>query len=89
MKFKMNPGAEAELQKMAFEAISKALQPVLDGLLAEYTGQPVDTIKPVLAERWAAVNEGASISDPELTTVAQALSDGKRVIFTDGKLITE
>lgn len=85
----MSPGAEDALQTMVFEAISKFLQPVLDGLLAEYAGQPVDTIKPVLAQRWAAANEGASIEDPDLTNVAQALSDGKRVIFTDGKLITE
>lgn len=85
----MNPGFEAKLQTKASEAFSKVLQPVLDGLHAEYAGQPVETIKPVLAQRWAAARKDASISDSQLTTIAQALSDGKRVIFTRGKLITE
>lgn len=89
MKFTMKPGAEAELQKMAFEAISKRLQPVLDGLHAEYAGHPVDTIKPVLAQRWAAMNDGASITDPDLTNVAQAISDGKRITFVNGSLTAD
>lgn len=85
----MDRGAEAAIKKMAADAVAKAFQPVLDDLLAEYAGQPVDTIKPVLARRWAETNDGASIEDPELTTIAQALSDGKRVVFTGGRLITE
>jgi hypothetical protein len=86
MKFEMNPGWEKAVGDMAVKAISEKYQPILDQLLAEYTGQPVDVIKPVLAERWAAGNTGASITDPDLTNVAQAISDGTRVVMTDGRL---
>ncbi|MCD9153690.1 hypothetical protein [Aeromicrobium duanguangcaii] len=69
--------------------MTERFQPILDGLHAEYAGQPLEIIKPVLAERWAAGNDGASITDPELTNVAQAISDGMRVVMVDGRLRTE
>lgn len=89
MKFKMNPGAEKAIADMAVKAMTDRFQPILDTLHAEYAGQPVETIKPVLAQRWAAGNDGASITDPELTNVAQAISDGQRVVMVDGRLRTE
>lgn len=89
MKFKMNPGAEKAIADMAVKAMTDRFQPILDTLRAEYAGQPVETIKPVLAQRWAAGNDGASITDPELTNVAQAISDGQRVVMVDGRLRTE
>jgi hypothetical protein len=79
-------GWEKEIGDQAVKAIQARFQPVLDALHAEYAGQPVDTIKPVLAQRWADANDGASITDPDLTNVAQALSDGKRVVMRDGRL---
>lgn len=84
----MDRGAEAAIRKEAVKAFSKVMQPVLDGLRTEYAGQPVDAIKPVLAERWAAASNG-SISDPELTTVAQAISDDKRIVLWDDNLVIE
>lgn len=85
----MNPGAEKAIADMAVKAMTERFQPILDGLHAEYAGQPLENIKPVLAERWAAGNDGASITDPELTNVAQAISDGMRVVMIDGRLRTE
>ena len=89
MTFKMTPGAEKAIADITVKAMTERFQPILDNLYAEYAGQPVETIKPVLAERWAAGNNGASITDPELTNVAQAVSDGKRVVMVDGRLATE
>jgi hypothetical protein len=80
----MNDGWQEEVSRMAFEAMSKRLQPVLDQILEEHGGQPAETIKPVIAERWAAANEGASITDPELTNVAETISRGERVVLTQG-----
>lgn len=86
MNFKMNPGWEKAVGDVAIKAMSERFQPILDGLHNECAGRPVDEIKPVLARRWAEGNGGASITDPELTSVAQAISDGKRVVMTDGRL---
>lgn len=85
----MNPGAEKAIADMAVKAMSARFQPILDGIHAEYAGQPVDIIKPVLTQRWAAGNAGASITDPDLTNVAQAISEGKRVVMVDGRLTTD
>lgn len=89
MTFKMNPGAEKAIAEMAVKAVADRFQPILDGMHTEYAGQPVDTIKPVLARRWAAGNTGAGITDPDLTNVAQAISDGKRVVIVDGRLTAD
>lgn len=88
VNFKMNPGWEKTVGDMAVKAVTNQFQPILDGIYDEYAGQPVDLIKPVLAQRWSAGNTGASITDPELTDVAQAISDRKRVRMTDGRLTT-
>lgn len=84
----MNPGAEKAIAEMAVKATSDRFQPILDAIHAEYAGRPVGAIKPVLAQRWAAGNAGASITDPDLTNVAQAISEGKRVVMVDGRLAT-
>lgn len=87
MTFKMNPGAKKAIADTAVEAMSERFQPILDAIHAEYAGHPVDTIKPVLAQRWTAGNTGAGITEPDLTDVAQAISDGSRVVMVDGRLI--
>ncbi len=85
--FKWNPGAEREIERMAIEATQKRFQPILDSVHDEYAGRSVDEIKPVLARKWAAGNDGASITDPELTNIAQAISDGTRVILRGGHAV--
>ena len=39
---------------------------------------------PALSQGWAAGSDNASITDPELTNVAQAMRNGKRVAMTNG-----
>lgn len=88
MKFTMNPNVEEEIAAMAARAVHLQFQPILDGLLADFGGQPVGAIKPHVAERWAEGNDGARITDPELTNIAKAISDGRRVVLTrDGLTI--
>lgn len=86
MQFKMNPRAEQAIADMAVKVIADRLQPILDNIYAEYAGQPADVIKPVLAQRWASANTGASITDPDLTNVAQAISDSHTARLIDGRL---
>jgi hypothetical protein len=88
MTFNMNPGWEDAISDMAAKAMGERFQPILDSVFNEYVGQPVEVIKPALSQRWAAGNDDASIADPELTNVAQAISDGKRVVMTNGRLAT-
>jgi hypothetical protein len=88
MTFNMNPGWEDAISDMAVKAVGERFQPILDSVFDEYAGQPVEVIKPALSPRWAAGNDNASITDPELTNVAQAISDGKRVVMTNGHLTT-
>lgn len=88
VKVTMKPGWEKALAASATKAIAARFQPILDSVHTEYSGRPVDEIKPVLAQRWASGNDGAAITEPELTNVAQAISDGKRVVMVDGRLTT-
>ncbi len=65
-------------------------QAVLVDVSRDYSGEPVDEVKATLQEQWASVNEGASITDPELTAAATAISSGKRVWMEDnGTVIAE
>lgn len=76
-----NAGFEAEIKRMAVEAVKKNLQPVLDGLLSECAGKPLDDVKRRVATEWAKANEGAEITDPELSQIAATLAGGERVIL--------
>jgi len=84
MTLHMNPGWEDAISDMAVKAVEERFQPILDSVFDEYAGQSVEVIKPVLSQRWAAGNDNASITDPELTNIAQAISDGKRVVMANG-----
>jgi hypothetical protein len=88
MTFNMNSGWEDAISDMAVKAMGERFQPILDSVFDEYAGQPVEVIKPALSLRWAAGNDNASITDPELTNVARAISDGKRVVMANGRPAT-
>jgi hypothetical protein len=56
-------------------------QQMLDRLLAECAGQPVEHVKPVLQREWAEAFAGGHITEPDLTTWATALSAGQRIVL--------
>ncbi|MHC1558190.1 hypothetical protein ACR9E3_04495 [Actinomycetospora sp. C-140] len=72
--------AVREAARDGVQRLAERFQAVLDEVLATHAGRPVDEVKPVLQARWRAVNDGADLTDPELTQYAQALSDGQRVV---------
>jgi hypothetical protein len=66
---------------MAIEAVRRRLQLILDQILEQYAGRPVDEIKPVLASEWTACTGGGSITDPDLTRYASVISRGRRIVL--------
>lgn len=57
------------------------LQAALDGVHERMAGRPVEEVKPALLTTWQAATTDGNITDPELTTFAQAISDGRRVVL--------
>jgi hypothetical protein len=55
------------------------VQVVLDEVYEAHTGKPVDEVKPALADAWASVGEGWTLTDPNLTAYAEAISEGRRI----------
>lgn len=84
--FRMNPAAVDALKQMALNKIVERFQTILDSVHAEFAGQPVAVIKPVLAERWAAGNEGASAGEPQLTVWATEISEGRNIVIHPGDI---
>lgn len=85
MDIKWNPNADQILAQMVSNVAD-----AVDAISREYAGRPVDEIRPALAARWAAANEGASITEPDLTNVATFISQGKRVwVEPDGRIMAD
>lgn len=62
----------------------------IDEICRDFAGRPIDEVRPALAARWAASNEGASITEPELTNVATLISQGRRVwVEADGRIMAD
>ena len=79
MDFQWNPDAKQILAQMVAN-VTKAM----DEISKDYSGRPVEEVRPALAARWAAANDGAKITEPDLTNVATLISQGKRVWVTPG-----
>lgn len=76
------------LQKLVQEAGDQAVkdvirkaQPILDRVFNQYKGQPVGVVKPHMrsALRQAGITPD---NDAELTSFAQHVTDGTRIVFT-------
>jgi hypothetical protein len=82
MKFSMNPDWERQLARAIeprMQEFVRRLQAAVDGLRPVYEGKPVEEIKPALQQAWANVNDGARITDPDLTEYAEAIRIGRPV----------
>ena len=79
VKVEIDRAGMKRVAEQATQAVADHLQSVLDRVFDEYAGQPVEVIKPVLAEQWASAMPGAHLTDPHLTSIAQAISNGQRV----------
>lgn len=82
----MNPNFGNELNSM-YDRLDAAFESVRQ----DQQGKPIEDTKLVLAERFAAANDGAQITEPELTTCAEVLVAGRRVWVDrqSGKIMAE
>lgn len=71
--FKMNPNFEEEINRQ----VRQAFQKVFDAVFRRHAGEPVPDVKAALKREFS--KEGASITDPELTQYATAISEGTRI----------
>jgi hypothetical protein len=81
-KFSMNPDWERTLARAiepGMQELARGFQMAVDGLRPTYEGKPVEEIRPALQQAWASVNDGARITDPELTEYAEAIRIGRPV----------
>ncbi|KTS70379.1 hypothetical protein NS206_00495 [Microbacterium testaceum] len=85
MDFKFNPDFARQMHRQL-----RKLQAAVEKVSSEYSGKEMQTVRRALRLQWAAVGNGAKISDPELTNVATLISQGKRVwLGDDGILMAE
>ncbi|TYC96197.1 hypothetical protein FQ377_14275 [Arthrobacter echini] len=78
--FKFSGNFEREVNRAVQGGVKKVAaeyQRMFDGMLRTYKGRPVSTIKPILRRNWQKI--GGDITDPELTTYAQHISDGTKM----------
>lgn len=71
----------SQVTQWAYSIVQQSLQPVLDSVLADYAGSPLEVVKTALAERWASSPLGGAITDPELTMYAEKLAAGHRIVI--------
>lgn len=74
---------ETEAQS-AVDDLARQQTAALDQLRQQYTGRPVDEIKPVLQNLFA--KDGGNITDPELSEWAQLISDGTKIEMKPGPI---
>jgi hypothetical protein len=85
MDIEWDRNVESKLREMV-QRTQRALAHVNE----QYAGHPVDEVKVALASAWAASNDGAAITEPDLTEVASLISNGKRVwIEDDGRIMAD
>jgi hypothetical protein len=78
MEIEWNPNWERDLQREITRQLNPQLQKMFDAVYERCAGQPVSDVKAVL-EREFERRIGGSITDPELTEYATAISSGRQL----------
>lgn len=78
--FSFDERALRDVIDSGMQGVTVSYQRLFDELRADYTGRPVEEIKPVLQARWRSV-AGGEITDPQLSEWAQHIADGTDVQF--------
>ena len=78
-RIRFNDGWEDDLNRQ----ILAQLQEACDAVYRRYAGHPVDRVKDGLQREFK--RRGATITDPQLTQFAEAISEGTRLRIKDGR----
>lgn len=77
MKIKIDEKALKKALQPAMQDIARTYDRGFENLRVRYTGNPVAEIKPAIQQMFR--SNGGNISDPELTSYAELISEGKSV----------
>jgi hypothetical protein len=80
--FQFNEQGLRQLEREVIRKVAPEVQRIFDSVYRTHNGKPVDQVKPVLKLAWERQGGGARISDPELTNLATAISEGTRIKVT-------
>ena len=79
-RFHINPNALAKVTQATGEKWAAGMTAALNALLPQWTGKPITDVKWAVSSTWVAKSgNGASITDPELTTLAESIAAGQAV----------
>ena len=85
MTSETNPDLERDVHAQIRE-----LQAVIEKVSSEFSGHPTKEVRDAVQREVDALGNGASIVDPELTSGAEAVAEGKTLRLSDeGKLVTD
>jgi hypothetical protein len=76
-KFEFNERAIDQLVQEAARKTQSEIERDLNQLSRQLEGQPIEAIKAALQESFR--NRGGKITDPDLSTYAQAIQDGRHI----------
>lgn len=72
--------AVKDATKGAIGDLTKSTQSALDALHRQMSGQPVERVKPKLAQAWKS-KMGEALTEPQLTEWATAIANGQRIVL--------
>lgn len=78
-KFKINRRSLDRLVDQKVDEVAREYQQALASLALELKGRPVEEVKPLLRARVRDL--GGEITDPELTNIATAISQGTEIVL--------
>jgi len=82
MKFKMNPNWQNEIEKAvapALKAIAERRTQQYEDLVSRHQGGEIEAVKQELVRLYT--EDGGEITDPELTSHAEAIVNGQTITF--------
>lgn len=77
--FKFNERAIKQLVNESVNEVAREYEQALAQLSVDLKGWPVEDVKPLLRARWHDL--GGDLTDPELTNIATAISEGAKINF--------
>lgn len=72
---------EQTVTRLARDSANRDMQPVLDLLVSECAGRPLDVVRDLLVEAWAAATQGGRLVNPRLDCYTADLAQGRQIVL--------